>query len=42
MSIIGKTPGNFECTPLLGKVGMGEGYEAKDTELSRSSPARST
>jgi serine/threonine protein kinase len=35
MSMIGKTLGNFECTPLLGKGGRGEVYEAKDLKLGR-------
>jgi hypothetical protein len=33
MSMIGKTLGNFECTILLGKGGMGEVYQAKDQTL---------
>jgi serine/threonine protein kinase len=35
MSIIGKTLGNFECTALIGKGGMGEVYQAKDRKLGR-------
>ena len=35
MSMIGKTLGNFECTSLLGKGGMGEVYRAKDQKLGR-------
>ncbi len=35
MSMIGKTLGNFECTALLGKGGMGEVYQAKDQKLGR-------
>ncbi len=31
----GKTLGNFECTALLGKGGMGEVYKAKDQKLGR-------
>jgi len=33
--MIGKTLGNFECTALLGKGGMGEVYKAKDQKLGR-------
>ena len=33
--MIGKTLGNFECTALLGKGGMGEVYQAKDRKLGR-------
>ena len=33
--MIGKTLGNFECTALLGKGGMGEVYQAKDQKLGR-------
>ena len=35
MSMIGKTLGQFECTSLLGKGGMGEVYRAKDQKLGR-------
>ena len=35
MSMIGKTLGQFECTTLLGKGGMGEVYQAKDQKLGR-------
>ena len=35
MSMIGKTLGNFACTALLGKGGMGEVYRAKDQKLGR-------
>ena len=35
MSMIGKTLGNFTCTALLGKGGMGEVYQAKDQKLGR-------
>ncbi len=35
MSMIGKALGNFECTSLLGKGGMGEVYKAKDQKLGR-------
>ncbi len=35
MSTIGKNPGNFACTALLGKGGMGEVYKAKDQKLGR-------
>ena len=35
MSMIGKTLGNFACTALLGKGGMGEVYQAKDQKLGR-------
>ncbi len=35
MSMIGKTLGNFECTSLLGRGGMGEVYKAKDQKLGR-------
>jgi len=35
MPMIGKTLGNFECTALLGKGGMGEVYQAKDQKLGR-------
>ena len=31
----GKTLGNFECTALLGRGGMGEVYQAKDHKLGR-------
>jgi len=34
-SMIGKSLGNFECTDLLGKGGMGEVYRAKDQKLGR-------
>ena len=30
-----KTLGNFECTALLGKGGIGEVYQAKDQKLER-------
>ena len=33
--MIGKTLGNFECTSLLGKGGMGEVYKAQDQKLGR-------
>ena len=35
MSMIGKTLGNFQCTTLLGRGGMGEVYQAKDQKLGR-------
>ncbi len=35
MSMIGKTLGNFVCTALIGKGGMGEVYRAKDRRLGR-------
>lgn len=35
MSMIIKTLGNFECTSLPGKGGMGEVYRAKDQKLGR-------
>ena len=35
MSMVGKTLGNFECTSLIGKGGMGEVYRAKDQKLDR-------
>jgi serine/threonine protein kinase len=35
MSMIGNTLGNFQCTALLGKGGMGEVYRAKDQKLGR-------
>ena len=35
MSMIGKTLGTFECTAEIGKGGMGEVYQAKDTKLGR-------
>ncbi len=35
MSMIGRNLGNFECTAQLGKGGMGEVYQAKDTKLGR-------
>lgn len=34
-SMIGKTLGNFECTALLGRGGMGKVYQAKDQKLGR-------
>ena len=33
--MIGKTLGNFTCTALIGKGGMGEVYQAKDQKLGR-------
>jgi len=33
--MIGKTLGNFQCTFLLGRGGMGEVYQAKDQKLGR-------
>ena len=35
MSMIGKTLGQFECTTLLGKGGMGIVYGAKNQRLCR-------
>jgi serine/threonine protein kinase len=35
MSMIGRTLGNFQCTTLLGKGGMGEVYREKDQKLGR-------
>ncbi len=33
--MIGKTPGHYEVTGLLGKGGTGEVYRAHDTTLNR-------
>ena len=35
MSMIGRTLGQFECTALIGKGGMGEVYKGKDKKLGR-------
>ncbi len=35
MSMIGKTLAHYEITTQIGKGGMGEVYQAKDTKLGR-------